>query len=333
MHPQFLELLCCPKTGELLALEAAEYGDIGMIRTGVLRTRSGNAYPVVRGIPRFVDAEQYATSFGFEWTRWPKVQFESENVGRPMAGWTTRMWERITNANEDAVRDRTVVEFGCGPGRFLDVVRRKGGKAVGIDLSLAVEAARKNFADDPGVLVVQGDLLHPPFRKGVFDGGYSIGVLHHTPDPAAGLLQLGRTVRSSGWVACCVYPKDGLYDYHSTARLRRVHAGLKTRFGYRPALAYSFFSAYALTPFFRVGRRIPVLRRFLDFLEKNWLVVLYLRDGRWRFLDTFDAITPSIASTHTAEEVQTWMMQAGCKNIVHTDWGSTSFCGTRKANV
>lgn len=106
-------------------------------------------------------------------------------------------------------------------------------------------------------------------------------------------------------MACSVYPKDGLYDYHSTARLRRVHAALQTRFGYRPALAYSFFSAYALTPFFRVGRRIPLLRRFLAFLEKNWLVVLYLRDARWRVLDTFDAITPAIASAHTAEEVQT----------------------------
>ena len=31
-----------------------------------------------------------------EWSRWPRVQFESENVGRPMQGHTTRMWERIT---------------------------------------------------------------------------------------------------------------------------------------------------------------------------------------------------------------------------------------------
>src|SRR5947208_8448657 len=235
MHPQFLELVCCPKRGEPLALEALEYGACGMIRTGVLRTHSGNGYPIIRGIPRFVDTERYATSFGFEWTRWPKVQFESENVGRPMAGWTTRMWERITNANEDAVRARTVVEFGCGSGRFLDVVRRKGGKAVGIDLSLAVEAARTNFAADQNVLVVQGDLLRAPFREGVFDGGYSIGVLHHTPSPEAGLLQLGRTVKPSGWVACCVYPKGSFYDYNSTARLRRVHATLQARFGYRPA--------------------------------------------------------------------------------------------------
>lgn len=331
MHPQFLEYLQCPKTGERFQLKAEARNLHGMVETGLLETGTGSRYPIVRGIPRFVAAEKYSASFGYEWNRWPRVQFEAENAGRPMAGWTTRMWEQITNVNEDAVRDRSVVEFGCGPGRFLDVVRRKGGKAVGIDLSQAVEAARRNFAYDPNVLVIQGDLLHPPFRQGVFDGGYSIGVLHHTPDPEAGLLQLGRTIKPGGWMACCVYQKASIYDYDSTARLRRVHARLKARFGYRPALAYSYFSAYALTPFFRIGKRIPLLRGVLDSLEKKWLVVMYLRDTRWRVLDTFDAITPSIASTHTAEEVEAWMTLSGCTNIRHTDWGSTSVCGTRNA--
>src|SRR3954452_7101798 len=107
-----------------------------------------------------------------------------------MAGHTTRMWERITGITDDGVRGRMIVEFGCGPGRFLDVVRRRGGVAVGIDLSMAVEPARENFRDDPDVLIVQGDILNPPFKKGVFDFGYSIGVLHHTPDPAKGLESL-----------------------------------------------------------------------------------------------------------------------------------------------
>ena len=54
-------------------------------------------------------------------------------------------------------------------------------------MSVAVESARKNFAEDLNVLIVQGDILRSPFRSGVFDGGYSIGVLHHTPEPTKGL--------------------------------------------------------------------------------------------------------------------------------------------------
>src|SRR5439155_9319082 len=134
--------------------------------------------------------------------------------------------------------NKTIVEFRCGPGQFLDVVRSKGGRAVGIDLSQAVEAARRNFNDDPDVLIVQGDLLQPPFRDCVFDGGYSIGVLHHTPDPFQGVRALARAIQPGGWVACSVYPKNSFYDFPSTARFRKLHQRLKPTFGYRPALLY-----------------------------------------------------------------------------------------------
>src|SRR3982750_2445937 len=150
MHVQHLDLLRCPHTGQPLRLTEAVV-DNGLVVRGSLVTACGRRYPILRGVPRFVGGEHYASSFGYEWSRWPRVQFESENVGRPMAGHTTRMWERITGVPDHQVRGRTIVDFGCGPGRFLDVVRRKGGIAVGVDLSRAVDAARENFKDDADV--------------------------------------------------------------------------------------------------------------------------------------------------------------------------------------
>ncbi|HID30982.1 MAG TPA: methyltransferase domain-containing protein, partial [Desulfobacterales bacterium] len=200
MHPSFVSVLCCPETRESLWIEPRETRSNGMVVSGTLTSLSGQRYPIVDGIPRFVDVEQYAASFGYEWSRWPRVQFESENAGTAMAGHTTRMWEAITGLGQKQLDGKTIVEFGCGPGRFLDVVRRKGGRAVGIDLSLAVRAASNNFADDPNVLIVQGNILIPPFREGVFDGGFTIGALHHTPNPLGGLKALTPTIRSGGWV-------------------------------------------------------------------------------------------------------------------------------------
>ena len=69
-----------------------------MIITGVLSSEDGREYPIVRGIPRFVDQEQYSGSFGFEWSRWPRVQFEDENVGKPMEGHTSNMWRTVLAA-------------------------------------------------------------------------------------------------------------------------------------------------------------------------------------------------------------------------------------------
>jgi SAM-dependent methyltransferase len=300
-----------------------------MVVSGVLINRSGHHYPIVRGIPRFVSAEQYAESFGYEWNRWPRTQFESENVGHPMAGHTTRMWEIITDVKKEKVQTKTIIEFGCGAGRFLDVVRRKGGQGVGLDMSHAVEVTRRNFADDPDVLVVQGDILNPPFREGVFDGGFSIGVLHHTPDPLNGVKALVRTVKPGGWVSCCVYPKGGFYDYPSVARFRRLHNRLKPVLGYRPALAYAYFAAFLLAPLVANGKRLSVLTRLLQYMDRNWLVSLYLPDVRWRLLDTFDAITPSIATTHTGKEVREWMEKSGCAHLRSTDWCETAVVGIK----
>lgn len=318
-------MLACPETGEPLTLAETRPGTHGMIVSGVLISTSGKRYPVVRGIPRFVGEEHYSASFGFEWNRWPRVQFESENVGTPMEGCTTHMWERIVGVSDSAVSGKTIVEFGCGPGRFLDVVRRKGGTAVGLDLSDAVEAARHNFQDDPDVLIVQGDILKPPFRPAAFDGGYTIGVLHHTPDPSVGMRALARCINPGGWVACCVYPRQGFYGFRSVARFRKLHNGfLKPYFGYGPALIYSHFAARVLAYGFKIGQRFPVSRTIANWLGDNWLPWLWAPDVRWRVLDIFDGITPAYASTHVESEVHHWMDVAGCSAIRTTDWCETS---------
>jgi len=330
MHPEFVDILCCPDTQEQLKLEAGEVMDSGMVYSGELVSITGNRYPIIRGIPRFVSQEFYATSFGYEWKRWPRVQFESENIGRPMEGHTTRMWESITLAGESHVRNKKIVEFGCGPGRFLDVVRRKGGQAIGLDMSAAVEVARNNFLDDADVLIVQGDIFKPPFKLSIFDGGYTIGVLHHTPDPSKGLKAMLGTIKTGGWAACVVYPDEGFYSYLSVRRVRKMTNGLKPLMGYYPALYYSIISAYVISPLIAFGKRYKRLGRFFDQLTERWIVSLYwLPDVRWRLLDTFDAITPEIASTHSGEEVNRWMKEAGCIDIKTANWGKTSMVGVK----
>jgi SAM-dependent methyltransferase len=56
--------------------------------------------------------------------------------------------------------------------------------------------------------VIIGDLLNPPVRQ-VFDLAFSVGVLHHLPDPAAGFASLASVVRDGGRVAFWVYGYEG----------------------------------------------------------------------------------------------------------------------------
>lgn len=130
MRAEYLPYLADPVSGEPLELQVDEKaGEVVM--TGAL-VSSRARYPIVRGVPRFAGYEEdgaYASSFGYQWNRWKRVQFEAENEGRSMQGHTRRMWERIFG--EASVKDRTLAEFGCGPGRFLDIVRSKGGARSG----------------------------------------------------------------------------------------------------------------------------------------------------------------------------------------------------------
>ncbi len=328
MHPKFLDLLCCPKTGQPLSLQAVTTDSHGCVIEGSLTSVDGIVYPIKGRVPRFVDQEYYSGSFGYEWSRWPRVQFDSENEGGPMAGETTRMWERITLSEAEDLRGKYYVEFGCGPGRFLDVVRRKGGYAVGIDMSIAVEAAARNFSADSDVLIVQGDITRPPFRENVFDGGFTIGVLHHTPEPAQGLRQLVKAVKPGGWIACAVYRKGGFYDLPSVHRYRRNHLRIRKWLGNRPALYYSYFSAYVLYFLHLFLYRLK-LGSIAEYLYRNWFVIVEHPNARWRVLDTFDAITPEIATNHTGDEVRTWFQAAECRDIRDSKW-TTSALVARK---
>src|SRR5260370_30683976 len=60
--------------------------------------------------------------------------------------------------------------------------------------------------------VVQGGIYNPPLARpedgGPFDFIYSIGVLHHLPDPEAGFQSLVRFVRPGGAIFAWVYGRE-----------------------------------------------------------------------------------------------------------------------------
>jgi len=177
-----------------------------------------------------------------------------------MEGHTLRMWERITSVKSDDLRNSVIADFGCGSGRFVEIVRMKRGKVIGIDISAAVEAGGHNFEGDSNVLICQADLLRPPVKPESVDGAFSIGVLHHTPDPRRGFQEMEKVVKSGGWVAVSAYGKGGYYDSLTVRFYRRFFRVLYPMFRHYPALLYAYFSTYALRPvsyiypFFRIAR-------------------------------------------------------------------------------
>src|SRR3989442_4281722 len=111
---------------------------------------------------------------------------------------------------KDAFAGRRVLDAGCGKGRLLLLGAAFGAKEViGVDLGPAVDAAAQNTADLDNVHVVQGDLTRPPFRLESVDLIYSIGVLHHLPEPEAGFRALSPLLAPGGRFSAWLYAPLG----------------------------------------------------------------------------------------------------------------------------
>src|SRR5204862_3929391 len=104
---------------------------------------------------------------------------------------------------------RLLLDAGVGAGRFAECAAAQGARVFGVDLTHAVDAAYASIGTRDNVNLAQADIFALPFRPGTFDLAYSIGVLHHTPDPAAAFGRVAATVAPGGRLAIYVYSRYG----------------------------------------------------------------------------------------------------------------------------
>ncbi len=205
MKLHLLEDLVCPLSSDPLRLDSATDAD-GVDTGELVCTGCEWHWPIRNGIPRLVppDLEEQqrntATAFGWQWQHFVELHPEFEG----------QFLDWIHPIGSEFFRGKRVLDAGCGTGRHAFFAAAYGaGEVVAMDLSGAVETARRNLSQFDNVHVLQGDLLRPPFRTvtagGGFDFVYSIGVLHHLPEPREGFRSLLRYVRPGGTIAVWVY--------------------------------------------------------------------------------------------------------------------------------
>jgi 2-polyprenyl-3-methyl-5-hydroxy-6-metoxy-1,4-benzoquinol methylase len=293
----FLELLRCPECKGSLALEAgAERDDSGAIVQGRVGCVKGHHFPIERGIPRFVDSEQYAENFGFEWNLHRRTQLDTETVHESETAF--RLKTGFTPAD---LKGKVVLDAGCGMGRYSDVVSRWGATVASIDLSLAVDAAYQNLGGRANVNVAQADIFNLPFGGATFDCIFSIGVLHHTPSTRRAFEHLTPLLKPGGQIAIWVYSSYDRGAYFASDIWRKVTTRMPKRMLY--ALSHVAVPLHHL-------RRVPVV---------GHSTALFPVSGHpnptWRVLDTFDWYSPHYQWKHTNEEVRLWFEEQGMIDI------------------
>lgn len=87
-------------------------------------------------------------------------------------------------------------DLGCGSGRWAAQVAPRVGTLHAIDPAAdALAVARRNLAPFANVVCHQAAVDAIPLADGSMDFGYSLGVLHHVPDTAAGLRDCVRKLK------------------------------------------------------------------------------------------------------------------------------------------
>ena len=126
-------------------------------------------------------------------------------------------------------RTGRILESGCGLGRWVFYLRRKGYDVVGIDLS--EPAIRAAHAYDPVVPIQRDDVLRSSFPDGVFDAAVSLGVVEHFEDgPGAALGELRRLLRDDGLLFISV-PTQNLMRTFLTNHLKALYRLILQRRG------------------------------------------------------------------------------------------------------
>lgn len=203
MKEKLIQYLVCPscagtiRIGSVVAREQAE------IIEGALNCQScDKTWPIVRGVPRFaplseVEADKAATAENFGW-QWQHFTQADEKYEQQFLGW-------IAPVKPEFFKDKIVLEGGCGKGRHTQLAAQWGAREIiGIDLSAAVESAFAATRELPNAHIVQADIYNLPFAR-VFDYAFSVGVLHHLPDPRGGFKSLVSKVKPGGHMSAWVY--------------------------------------------------------------------------------------------------------------------------------
>jgi len=108
-----------------------------------------------------------------------RTYYENRELWDPRGGTDTfdrLRFDLVLSLLPDGVR--TMLDAGCGNGRFLDHCRGRCERAIGMDRSSAAIAVAKQTFRIPAI---RGEVSRLPFRDGAFDAVVALEVLEHLP--------------------------------------------------------------------------------------------------------------------------------------------------------
>ena len=308
--------LRCLSHGESFVLGGGLTDGDAIEHANALTCPAGCRFPVVRGIPRFVSSDNYAAAFGWQWTHFRRSQLDSYTR-------TTISRDRLARCLGGALsmlRGKTVLEAGCGAGRFTEILLEAGARVFAADLSIAVDANYANCGASDDYFVCQADIRHLPVAPHTFDVVLCLGVVQCTPQPEETIAALAAYVAPGGLLVIDHYSRD----YPATAP-RRALRHVLLRLPPDQARRVFLGTVHALLPMHRVlwhrRRGFGRLRRYLarvspvvDYYDTYPELDTQLL-SEWAVLDTHDTVTDHYKHFRRPDEIRDTFIGLGLVDV------------------
>ena len=315
MREDNLEHFVCPSCHRSLSIESVEEREGDRIKKGFLICSTGqHRFPVAGFMPRFVSTHDVTSSFGFEWNKHPRTQFDSVNGMRlseeRFFGQTS--WSRDLSGNK-------ILEVGSGAGRFTEVALQTGATVFSVDASQAVDANWNNNGHHPNLTLCQASLYQLPFSERYFDKVFCFGVLQHTPDVALAFGRIAKFVKPGGELTVDVYNKNYWRNFHTPMYLIRPITKHISHERLHRWLSWSVPYLLPISTWLRdhipfVGRQVRTLIPIANYNGIFPTQSVELLE-QYSILDTFDTLSPKYISPQRPDTVRQWFLDAGYEDI------------------
>ena len=329
MKPELLDVLVCPSCAGALRCETASAAG-AEIDEGTLHCAGcGATFPIRGGVPRMVPASltsperATARAFAGEW----KMLAELSDVFR--AEFRSYL-EPLSPAD---LRGLAVLDAGCGMGKFSYAAAEAGaGIVVAVDLSEAIDVAHQHLRTLPNAHAVQASIYQLPFRPGTFDFVFSIGVLHHLPDPQRGFARIVPLARPAARVLVWLYALEGNEFFVRWLDPFRTHV-----FSRLPAWMSRLAATLLAIPLWLLIQAVYVpleRRRRAQRLPYSAYFLYFSRLGFRTFWGTiYDKLVPPISFYLTRDAIRRWLSDANLREIVlrHRNGNSWTCLAQRNA--